>query len=80
MRRFTVTLEERVAEWTRAQAAELDISFSRLVSMLLQEAMRSEPGYDAACRSPRSLGTGASGHADTAHRTAAERTAPRSWR
>ncbi len=60
MKNVTITLDEKVARWARIQAAERDISLSRLVREFLQEKMTQEESYQAAMQrylsqSPRSL-------------------------
>lgn len=55
-------------------ALEHDRSMADLVREALEEKLsRTRP-------TPRSLGIGSSGHADTARRTVLERPEPRSWR
>jgi hypothetical protein len=58
----------------RVIAAERRTSMAALVREALEEKVRSH------CPRPSSLGIGASGHADTARRTAEERSEPRPWR
>jgi hypothetical protein len=58
----------------RGIAAERGISMATLIREALEEKI------DSYRPRPRSLGIGASGHADTARRTAEERPVPRSWR
>ncbi len=45
MRNVTVTLDEDVARWARIQAAELDVSVSRMLGDLLREQMRRRLTY-----------------------------------
>lgn len=45
MKNVTITLDEKVARWTRIKAAEQEKSLSRLVGEMLQEKMREEEGY-----------------------------------
>jgi hypothetical protein len=51
MRNVTITLKDKVAEWTRVYAARRRTSVSQLVGELLERLMRQEQGYDAAMRS-----------------------------
>ena len=48
MKNVTITLDEKVARWARIQAAERDISLSRLVGELLREKMIQEESYQTA--------------------------------
>ncbi len=48
MRNVTITLDERVAAWARARAAQRDQSLSRYVSDLLRAQMDRDAAYDAA--------------------------------
>ena len=50
LRNVTVTLEEQVARWARIEAAEKDISVSRLLGEILKERMLDNDGYEAAMR------------------------------
>lgn len=47
---MTITLDDDVARWARIQAAERDMSVSRLVSDMLEAKMRDDDGYEAAMR------------------------------
>lgn len=48
MKNVTITLDEKVARWTRIEAAKRDSSVSRFVGELLAERMKSEAAYDSA--------------------------------
>jgi plasmid stability protein len=48
MKKVTISLDEKVARWTRIRAAEHNTSISRLVGELLQEKMREEEDYHLA--------------------------------
>lgn len=48
MKNVTITLDERVARWTRIRAAEQNTSVSRLVGELLREKMVNEEEYPVA--------------------------------
>lgn len=74
MRRTTIVTPERVLKRLRQMAAERGTSMAELI----REALDAKVGSDR--RRPRSLGLGASGHADTSQRTGNERPQPRSWR
>ena len=50
LRNITITLEEAVARWARAQAAIKDTSVSRFLWEVLGERMIESDGYDAAKR------------------------------
>lgn len=50
MRNVTITLEDDVARWVRAEADRLETSVSRLVAELLRQQMRPEDSYEAAQR------------------------------
>ena len=74
MTRTTISLPEDVLDRLRHIAAERRTSIATLV----REAVEAKvAGYRP---TPRSLGAGASGHTDTARRTASERPEPRAWR
>lgn len=74
MERTTISLPEDLLHRVRLIAAEEGTSMAAVVREALEEKVgRHRPV-------PRSLGIGASGHGDTARRTADERPAPRSWR
>lgn len=66
MRRTTIVAPEEVLERLRALAAERGVSLAAVIREALEEkAGRHRP-------KPRSLGMGASGHTDTAQRSAEE--------
>jgi hypothetical protein len=48
MRNVTITLEEKVAQWARVEAARRDTSVSRMVGEMLTEKMKEDAAYDAA--------------------------------
>jgi hypothetical protein len=50
LRNVTVTLEEKVAQWARIEAARQDTSVSRLLANLLKERMEEKDGYERAMR------------------------------
>jgi hypothetical protein len=50
MRNVTITLDEETARWARVEAAQRDISVSRLVRELLREHMRGQYAYEDAMR------------------------------
>lgn len=70
MRRTTIVTPERVLKRLRQMAAERGTSMAELI----REALDAKVGSDR--RRPRSLGLGASGHADTSQRTGNERPQP----
>jgi metal-responsive CopG/Arc/MetJ family transcriptional regulator len=74
MERTTISLPEQLLERLRRIAAEE----GRSIAALVREAV--EDKVEAYRPKPRSLGIGASGHRDTARRSAEERPEPRSWR
>ncbi len=74
MQRATISIPEELLRRLRLMAAERRTSIASLVRDALEEKARSYR------QRPRSLGIGASGHTDTARRTAEERVEPRSWR
>jgi hypothetical protein len=74
MQRTTIVAPEHVLKRLRRMALERGTSMADLIREALEDKVRS---YQPR---PRSLGSGASGHADTAQRTADERAVPRSWR
>ncbi len=45
MKNVTITLDEEVARWARIEAAERNMSVSRLVGEMLREKMRDEQAY-----------------------------------
>ena len=74
MERTTISIPGELLQRLRVMAAERRTSIAALVREALEEkAMSNRPR-------PRSLGIGASGHTDTARRTAEERAEPRPWR
>lgn len=74
MERTTVSLPKEVLTRLRMIAAERGTSMAALIREVLEESVaRHRPR-------PRSIGIGASGHLDTARRTAEERPEPRAWR
>mgnify|MGYP006299849345 CR=1 FL=1 len=50
MKNVTVTMEERVAEWARLEAARRNTSVSRLIGEMLAEKMQHADAYDRAMR------------------------------
>ena len=74
MERTTFSIPEELLQRMRMIAAERRTSIAALVREALEEKARNY------CPRPRSLGVGASGHADTARRTAEESAEPRPWR
>lgn len=50
LRNITVTLEESVARWARIEAAQRDISVSRLLASILKDHMRERSTYEEAMR------------------------------
>ena len=48
MKNVTVTMEERVADWARMEAARRNTSVSRLLGELLAEKMRHDDAYERA--------------------------------
>lgn len=50
MKNVTVTMDDRVAEWARMEAARRNTSVSRLVGELLAEKMRHDDAYERALR------------------------------
>ena len=50
MRNVTITLEDDVARWVRAEADRRETSMSRLVGELLRQQMTSEDAFEAAQR------------------------------
>jgi hypothetical protein len=50
LRNVTVTLEEKVAQWARIEAARQDTSVSRLLAGILKERMQEKDSYEAAMR------------------------------
>lgn len=74
MERTTISLPDELLERLRLIAAERRTSMAALVREALEDKVQSHRPR------PRSLGIGASGHTDTARRTAEERPEPRQWR
>jgi metal-responsive CopG/Arc/MetJ family transcriptional regulator len=74
MERTTVSLPDELLKRVRLMAVERHTSMASLVREALEEKVASHRPR------PRSLGVGASGHRDTARRTAEERAEPRPWR
>jgi metal-responsive CopG/Arc/MetJ family transcriptional regulator len=74
MERTTISLPENLLKRLRMVAAERGISMAELIRKAVEDAVGQHRPQ------PRSLGVGASGHADTARRAAEERPEPRSWR
>ena len=72
--RTTISISEESLKRLRLIAAERGTSMAALIREALGEKAASYR------QRPRSLGIGASGHKDTARRTARERPEPRSWR
>jgi hypothetical protein len=54
MKNVTISMEERVAEWARLEAARRNTSVSRLVGELLAEKMRRDDAYQRAYEAWRS--------------------------
>lgn len=50
MRNVTITMEDKVADWARMEAARRNTSVSRLVGELLGEKMRHDDAYERAMR------------------------------
>ena len=50
MRKVTITLDEKTAEWVRVYAAKHNTSVSHIVGELLQQRMRESQDYDDAMR------------------------------
>lgn len=74
MRRTTIGTPDHLIKRLRQMAAERGTSMAELI----REALEDKVGANRP--RPRSLGLGASGHADTAQRATNERPQPRSWR
>jgi plasmid stability protein len=74
MHRTTIVTPEHLIKRLRQMAAERGTSMAELI----REALEAKVGSHQP--RPRSLGLGASGHADTAQRAGDERPQPRSWR
>lgn len=50
MRNITVTLDDETARWARVEAAQRDMSVSRLIRELLRDHMRRRQTYERAMR------------------------------
>lgn len=50
MKNVTITMEDKVADWARVEAARRNTSVSRLVGELLAEKMRHDDAYERAMR------------------------------
>lgn len=50
MKNVTITMDDKVADWARMEAARLNKSVSRLVGELLAEKMRRDDAYERAMR------------------------------
>jgi metal-responsive CopG/Arc/MetJ family transcriptional regulator len=74
MERTTISLPPELRERLRRMAAELGVSMAELIREAVEEKAETHRPR------PRSLGAGASGHSNTARRSAEERPQPRSWR
>ena len=48
MKKVTITVDEEVARWVRARAAELNTSASRLLGQMLERVMLEEQYYHTA--------------------------------
>jgi plasmid stability protein len=74
MERTTISLPDDLIRRLRILAAEQGTSMSTLVRDAVEQKLKTHRPR------PRSLGIGASGHSDTARRSAQERPEPRPWR
>ncbi|HYU18532.1 MAG TPA: ribbon-helix-helix protein, CopG family [Chloroflexota bacterium] len=74
MQRTTIVASEELLKRLRLLAAARGTSMATIIREALEEKVNSH------LPRPRSLGIGASGHTDTARRTADERPVPRPWR
>lgn len=74
MERTTISIPDELLQRLRVIAAERGTSIAALVREALEEKTK---GYRPR---PRSLGVGASGHTDSARRTAEQRAEPNPWR
>jgi ribbon-helix-helix CopG family protein len=74
MRRTTIVAPEHLLARLRRMAAERGVSMADLIREALEDKLRSNHPR------PRSLGLGASGHADTSRLAGHEPAVPRSWR
>ncbi len=50
MKNVTITMDDKVADWARVEAARRNTSLSRLVGELLAEKMRHDDAYERAMR------------------------------
>jgi hypothetical protein len=50
MKNVTITMDDKVADWARVEAARRNTSLSRLVGELLAEKMRRDDAYERAMR------------------------------
>ena len=50
MKNVTITMDDKVADWARVEAARRNTSLSRLVGELLAEKMRRDDTYERAMR------------------------------
>ena len=50
MKNVTITMDDKVADWARMEAARLNKSVSRLVGELLAEKMRRDDAYERVMR------------------------------
>ena len=50
LKNVTITMDDRVADWARIEAAKRNTSVSRLVGELLAEKMRHDDAYERAMR------------------------------
>ena len=74
MERTTIVAPEELLLRLRRIAAERNVSMASLIREALEDKVKSYRPR------PRSIGIGASGYTDTAHRAGEERAEPRSWR
>jgi predicted transcriptional regulator len=74
MKRITISLSGEILDRLRLIAAERRASIASLVREALEQIVKHHRPR------PRSIGIGASGHADTGRRAGEERPEPRSWR
>ncbi len=74
MQRTTIVAPEDLLKRLRRMAAERGTSMADLIREALEDKVTTDRPR------PRSLGLGASGHADTAQRASNEPSTPRAWR
>ncbi len=74
MRRTSILAPEGLLKRLRQVAADRGTSMADIIREALEEKVQTYRPK------PRSVGIGASGHADTASRAGEERLVPRSWR